>query len=198
MRRAACDGMSRLCVSLLVSMIGLSSLGARAESSPQIVLIGDSLVARGNWTKLLRRDDVVNRGMEGDTIRGVTRRLRHLGPLRPAQVVVMVGINDLIGRRTVEACVGDMRRLLGRLRETAPDARVIVSSVLPVGDSLDHLSSKIEALAQRYRALCSGGSSCTYLDVRSEFRAHHLHSDDLHLSAAGYAHWAEVLQREVR
>jgi lysophospholipase L1-like esterase len=163
-----------------------------------IVMFGDSLVARGNWKQLLGRDDVVNLGVDGDTIRRATARVPQVVRARPKIVIVMLGINDLLGARAPAACAQDMRRLRDRLRESAPTARLVVASVLPVGPSLNQVAPKIDELNRRLRALCADGS-CEFLDVAPAFTAepNGLGRDDLHLSHEGYTRWARVVRRDL-
>ena len=133
---------------------------------------------------------------DGDTIRDATRRAHRVLRLRPDTVLVMLGINDLIGGRSPEDCVNDMRQLRDRLRAGAPRARLIVQSVLPVGPSLKRLTPKIAELNRGLVALCADGG-CTYLDVAGGFSEAGLSKDDLHLSDEGYRSWASILDREV-
>jgi lysophospholipase L1-like esterase len=181
---------------LVASLLVLGPARMDAQPTAKIVLFGDSLTARGNWKKLLDRDDVVNRGLDGDTIRGATRRLHQVTRLRPEIVVVMLGINDLIHGRSAAHAAADLRRLRERLKAGLPTAHLVVISVLPVGPSLSRLTPQIEDLNERLIDLCSDGG-CAYLDLAREFEPRGLGKDDLHLSEAGYARWAEVLRRDV-
>jgi lysophospholipase L1-like esterase len=179
---------------VLLVLAVLVSLGASAEPA-RVVMFGDSLTARGDWKRLLG-PEIVNLGVDGDTIRNATKRVRRIERHHPSVVIVMLGINDLLGGRPPAVCLDDMRRLTSRLREVAPGAHLIVTSVLPVGRSLSRYMPAIEDLNIRLRHLCSDGS-CAYLDVAAELEARGISRDDLHLNDAGYERWAAIVKREV-
>ena len=187
--------MVRILVLLAALLVTTGPTDAQTAAA-RIVMFGDSLTARGDWRRLLDRDDVANHGADGDTVRGATRRAHRVHRLRPDTVLVMLGINDLIGGRAPEDCVADMRQLRDRLRAGAPRARLIIQSVLPVGPSLKRLTPKIAEFNRGLAALCADGG-CTYLDVAGGFSEAGLSKDDLHLSAEGYRSWAAILDREV-
>jgi hypothetical protein len=56
-------------ISVLRGPLGYGS--AKQESESKIVMLGDSLTFGGYWPALLKRDDVYNRGVGGDTSSGV-------------------------------------------------------------------------------------------------------------------------------
>src|SRR5210317_515488 len=61
----------------------------------RIVMLGDSITAFVNWRDLLSRYDVANRGVGGDTTKGIINRLSDIYKLDPEICFIMVGINDL-------------------------------------------------------------------------------------------------------
>lgn len=54
------------------------ALFERLDCKDKIVFIGDSITDGGEWNELLGRNDVVNRGIIGDTTNGVLNRLGSL------------------------------------------------------------------------------------------------------------------------
>lgn len=68
----------------------------RAENSkPNIIMLGNSLTRHGHWDSLLRRNDVINRGISGDLMKCMHGRL-HFLESSPAKIVfVEGGINDI-------------------------------------------------------------------------------------------------------
>lgn len=58
-----------------------------------IMMIGDSITDQGEWDKLTAREDILNRGISGDTAYGLLNRI-HIQNQGIKQVFIMIGIND--------------------------------------------------------------------------------------------------------
>jgi lysophospholipase L1-like esterase len=77
--------------------------------------------------------DTLNRGISGDTVEGVIRRLD--GAINaPAVVSLLIGTNDLTGlgrSRKVEDIASQVAQLSARIIEGAPEATLLINSVMP-------------------------------------------------------------------
>lgn len=60
------------------------------------VMIGDSITERAEWQALLPDISIVNRGIASDTTYGVLNRLDSIFSLKPKNVFIMLGINDIL------------------------------------------------------------------------------------------------------
>lgn len=60
-----------------------------------IVMLGTSLTAYGQWSEILNRSDVANRGVGGDVTKGMLSRLQNIIDLKPKIVFIEGGINDI-------------------------------------------------------------------------------------------------------
>lgn len=67
-------------------------------NSPKIIMLGNSLIRHGNWSNLLNRNDVINRGISGDCLPCMCERLKYLKGLNAKIWFVEGGINDLPSR----------------------------------------------------------------------------------------------------
>lgn len=167
---------------------------APAEAG-HVVLVGDSLTEFGPWAELLGRADVLNRGIAGDTVSGVARRLGPLLQGPPRVVALLIGINDLLDGRAPDTVIEDIRALCLRIRADAPATQLVVQSLLPVAPTVvgaQHppriaaVNAALPTLAQAVGA--------TFLDVNPALSAPAcLSADGLHLSAEGYRRWASLL-----
>jgi lysophospholipase L1-like esterase len=170
-----------------------------ARGSADVVMLGDSLTDRGEWTELLARERVVNRGVAGDTIADARARLAPIKALRARTIVVMLGINDLLEGRSVAACADDYRRLLADLAAFEPPPRIVVQSVLPVGAKVPLSNQTIRELNDQLRTLCVA-PHCEFLDVFSVLAGPDgalppaLSSDGVHLDGDAYVRWADALK----
>lgn len=176
---------------------------ALAGERRDVVMLGDSLTDRGEWSELLGRP-VANRGIAADTIADVRARLDDVVALAPRTVFVLIGVNDLLNGATPEAMANDHAALVGELRRRLPQARIVVESLLPIRDEIvardEPLASATvhEANQRLARAAAAAGVEWADVAVRladasGELDARYS-SDGLHLSGAGYRAWAEALR----
>lgn len=168
-----------------------------AASTPQarVVMLGDSITHEGLWPEYFPEAAPLNRGIGGDTTQDILERLDAIYPLRPRQLFLLIGINDLNMGRRPEQTLANYALILDRLREHLPSTRVFVQSVLPVGASwklarnrnVIALNRRIEALA-RERGLAFIDLHPHFCNAGGELRAE-LSNDGIHLGPGGYAEW---------
>jgi lysophospholipase L1-like esterase len=165
------------------------------EASPvrpgDVVFLGDSLTDGARWEELFPGLAVRNRGVPGDTTADVLARLDQVTSGKPAQVLLMIGTNDLGFGASVEATATRYEAILAALRRDAPATRIAVLSVLPRSASD---SVRIEALNRAIRELARS-QGAQWIDLDPAFLApdgsirDDLSNDELHLTGAGYLEW---------
>lgn len=178
----------------------LSSLPAEAASN--LVLLGDSLSER-HPAAHLRGRRVVNMGISGDQgdhpEAGMLRRVPMVARAHPAEVFVLVGINDLNNGKAPEEVARDQGRVIENLEQVVPQARLFIQSVLPTRGEFRHLLSGTIRTNQLLRPLVENRGH-TYVDLASEMRdadgqlREELTDDGVHLSPAGYDAWTALIE----
>lgn len=174
-----------------------------------IVFLGDSMTERFPLQALLGEATpraLVNRGIGGDKVGGwrywgLLDRLDAVLALQPAQLVLMIGINDLTHANTpFDNLLPNATRLLERL-SALPN--VLVQAALPLRDSLAVHTPRLAPYNAHLRAECQR-LKLHWLDLHADFadaqgllRADWA-ADAVHLNAAGYAHWAQALKPLLR
>ena len=104
----------------------------KKPSHTEVVVLGDSLVQfGGDWATLLESKEVVNLGISGDTVDGVSRRLEDVYRLHPKVCFVMVGMNDFPAGDPADVA-RRYGRLLDALRENA---------IVPVAHKVTYVTS---------------------------------------------------------
>src|SRR5690554_7947419 len=98
-----------------------------------IAFVGDSLVGEGDWESWLGGQTVHNLGVSGDTTDDVLARVDSVIQMKPDEVLLLVGTNELGIRKTVEHLGRNIESMLIELRGELPNARVLVHSILPRG-----------------------------------------------------------------
>lgn len=117
-----------------VALLAAEAEAAVAIDAPrQNILLGDSLTLWFPGGMLPGRKTWINQAISGENSGGLRKRLHLLDNTSPEAVFIMVGINDLIWGGSKADLVYNVRRMIDYLRQTHPEARVVVQSVLPHG-----------------------------------------------------------------
>lgn len=144
---------------------------------------------------------VANRGISGDTTRGVLLRLKEdVLALKPAGIVLLIGTNDLEEKAEPETIAGNLKLILAAIKEHNAKLPVVLCQVFPSSASKSRPADKIQAINQLYAAAVKGDAQVTLLetytlfaDAQGDARPEEF-PDLLHPNAAGYAKWAAALR----
>lgn len=167
-----------------------------------IVFLGDSLTAGGNWHEIFPGLPVKNRGINADTTLKVLERLEDVLNGQPKAIFLLIGTNDLpwYMYRSDAAILKTYEEILTCCRLQAPDTKVFVQSIFPrlhmYAGRIKRLNFHLQALAETH--------ACDFINVfplladeKGALRAD-LTNDNLHLMAKGYAIWAQALEGVVK
>ncbi|MEO5721257.1 MAG: GDSL-type esterase/lipase family protein [Chthoniobacterales bacterium] len=157
--------------------------------TPQIVFLGDSRIEWGAWPELLKRADILNRGIAGDTTSGILQRLRAAVPNDGGMCLIQAGVNDLSQGFAPEKVVANFGSILDYLR-AEKRAHVIITSVILVGQERSDLNGVINDCNRRLAQLAAArGARWLDLDAVLSARgylAREYSEDGVHLNAEGY------------
>lgn len=169
---------------------------SRLESA-SVVMLGDSLTQRAEWSEITGCPYVANRGIGGDVSAGVVRRLDEVTQLRPAAVFLMIGINDIAKGVPTETIVGNVRRTIEKLHDAG--AKVYLTLTLPVTRGyVPKMNPRVAELDAAYVALAQQ-TKATIVDFRQEMRTedgalrNELSIDGIHLGPEGYRVWRDAV-----
>lgn len=172
--------------------------------STSIVFFGNSLTHGCEWHELLKNPNVVNRGINGDIIEGLTDRLDAVVKGKPAKIFLMVGANDVSHDLTADSIATAATELVAKIRRATPGTRLYVQSMLPINNSFGRyklMNGKEQVIrdvnARLEPAVKALGATWVNLhphfcDSEGNLRAD-LTNDGLHLLAPGYLIWREVI-----
>jgi lysophospholipase L1-like esterase len=100
-----------------------------------IVFMGNSLVDFCEWSELFDRP-IINRGLAGDTMDGILRRVDQVTRFKPAKIFLLVCTNDLPGPSTnLDTICTKYQRLIKRIRTGDSNCKIYIISELPRWDS---------------------------------------------------------------
>jgi len=170
------------------------------------VFLGDSLTESFDLQKHFGRDDLRNRGMSGNMTEHVLYRLEEITNAKPKFVFLMIGINDLYQGMDFEIVISNINTILLEIRTKTPETKVLVQSILPVNEDKllidSFINKKIYEANNRIRNICDE-LKISFIDIHPDFlnetgQMDTLYTyDGVHLTEAGYVHWAELLQEYI-
>jgi lysophospholipase L1-like esterase len=167
-----------------------------------VVFLGDSITQ--GWGKDFRGHFAgmksVNRGIGGDTTRGMLIRLREdVLALDPAAVVLLMGTNDIETGLEPDAIGRNVAAIIAALKAHDPDMPIVLCRVLPSAASKKRPRAAIDAVNAALTAVVKGDPQVTVLDTWTLFADPEGDADPrwfpdlLHLNPAGYDRWAAAL-----
>jgi len=168
-----------------------------------VVFLGDSITQGwGNDFKgQFRGMKKANRGISGDTTRGMLIRLEEdVLALNPAGVVLLMGTNDIEEKGDPAETAANVGIIIDRLKAHRADLPIILCRVLPSHESKKRPAAVIEKLNALVDSAVKGDPSVTVIDTWKLFddgtgnATKALQPDLLHLNGAGYEKWAGALR----
>ncbi len=167
-----------------------------------VVFLGDSITQM--WGDDLGNSfpgmKVANRGISGDTTRGVLIRIKEdVLDLQPRAVVLLIGTNDLDEKAEPETIAANLKLILAALKSHNATMPIILCQVFPSSETKNRPATKIKKLNQLYAALVKGDPQITLIETWPLFANAQGDAkpeefpDLLHPNQAGYAKWAAAL-----
>jgi lysophospholipase L1-like esterase len=167
-----------------------------------VVFIGSSSIV--GW-KTLKDDfapmNVTGRGFGGSqVIDSVVYADRIVIPYRPRSVVLYAGDNDVAAGKTPEQVFSDFKKFVKKIHAALPEVRVYFICIKP-SISRWHLWDKMKAANSLVAEFAKKNDLVEYLDIATPMigqdgkpRPELFVEDGLHLNAAGYKVWTEVVR----
>ena len=178
-----------------------------------IVLVGSSHIEGFDAAKLLPGRRVVNRGISSDRIglteRGVLHRLEaSVFECNPGMIFLENGVNDLGelsrgGKPSMDEIEGCYREVVRRIRSGCPHVPLVVVGLFPVRDRFAGLTPHVQEFNRRL-ARIAADAGCPFMDVYTPLADGEgllrvdCSRDGLHLNAAGYRVWAELIEKAIK
>lgn len=173
-----------------------------------VVFVGDSLTQRYPLSDFYPGVHLYNRGIDGDTTEGLSKRLNlSIFDLKPKVLVLQIGTNDLqVLGLAKEKTVENITHLIKTILQEMPNIKILLVSLYPVNETTDKLVNKmivgprknddIEWMNERIRQIPGVQFVNIFpslLDEEGQLKMQYS-KEGLHLSLAGYAVVTEVLK----
>lgn len=176
------------------------------DSRNDYIFLGNSITAGTDWNELLGLTNCRNRGISGDISFGILERLDEVTAGKPAKVFILIGINDIRDQIPDSVIAGNQRRIVQRIKAASPATKIYFHTLLPVNNEFtqfknhynkdEHIQAVNEALKKM-----AAEEKITLIDLHPHFLdaqkklAKQYTMDGLHLNAAGYKVWADILRK---
>jgi lysophospholipase L1-like esterase len=175
----------------------------REKDQHALVFLGDS-ITQGWGDDLGKSFDgtkVANRGISGDTTRGVLIRLQEdVLDLHPAGLIILIGTNDLEEGADPETVAANLRLILAEIKRFDPKLPVMLCQVFPSSASKKRPADKIKQVNQLYAKAVRGDPQVVlvetwplFADAQGDAKPEEF-PDLLHPNQIGYRKWASALR----
>ncbi len=169
-----------------------------------IIFLGNSMTAYGNWHEFFDNQPVKNRGIAGDVTEGILKRLNPIIKGNPSKILLMIGVNDLLFHSPQKA-LGFYQEIVSKIKTELPNTQLILQSLLPVNGEVKTMPIKntdillmnegIKEIASKEQLIFVDLHS-KFLDSKGRLRAE-LTTDGIHLDAPGYFIWKNEIEKFV-
>ena len=174
----------------------------KSTSHGALVFLGDSITQGwGDPRKYFPEYRCANRGISGDTTRGILFRLQEdVLDLKPAAIVLLIGTNDIGIGADPEDVAENVKAILAALKKFNRRLPVIVCKVMPSdaskqrpADKIQNLNALVDPLANKKKRIIRCDTWSIFADANGNAKPEEF-PDLLHLNAAGYAKWVAALK----
>jgi lysophospholipase L1-like esterase len=182
----------------------------KLDTKKNVILLGDSITEGFNVSKYFPDRHVLNRGIGADVVgnalpesdkRGILRRMdESIFDCSPAEVFLLIGINDLGMGHKPETMEAGYRKILEEVKTRTPDVRLYVQSVLPTRGNFAKHNAHVIDLNKRLQKLAKEFGD-DYIDLHSKMAddkgelKDEFTADGLHLKDPGYQLWKAEVER---
>lgn len=168
------------------------------KNNIEIVMLGDSIIGRGDWKKLLERKDLVNLGLDGDTTTEILGRISRAIELKPNILFLMVGVNDLCSSIHLDEVFENYTKILQQFKDK--DIRVVVQAIFLT--QMPAVNKKVRIFNPMLEKYCKE-ENIDFLNLNKAFSnkegllREDLTTDGLHLGLKAYNVWAYKINKIV-
>lgn len=167
-----------------------------------IVMLGNSITAGIDWNELLERQDIANRGINGDITEGMLNRMNSVIKVKPKVCFFLGGINDLTRRVSPEQTIINIKNIINILLEN--NITPVLQSIIYTENrfyDFEHNNKLIPTMNDILKMFAKE-KGIMYLDLNEQlsenlFLKPEFTDDGLHLNAEGYVVWGKIIQHTI-
>jgi len=183
----------------------IAKFEARDKQKPPpkqaILFVGSSSIVGWNVEKSFPGLAVINRGFGGSQIADSVRYAdRIVVPYEPRIVVFYAGDNDIAAGKSPQQVLADYQALVKKVHAAVPKTRIVFVSIKPslkrwaLVEKMRQANALIKAAAEKDPRLVFLDVDKPMLGTDGKPRGELFQPDGLHLNAAGYKLWSDLLR----
>lgn len=179
-----------------ISQMRLSQLRSVPIDNNSIVFAGDSQTQYCDFAGYLKKANIVNMGVAGESTGGLKKRVTQIADSAPAIIFIQSGINDIKESFQIKVSIDNIREVIKVIRCQSPETKIFIQSIFP---SVPKLNNNIVAYNKELSQLCDI-NLIPFIDLYPSFiyngalMPQYDCGDGLHLTSAGYEKWTEILK----
>lgn len=175
-----------------------------------IVFLGNSITDGGEFAELFGMSNIKNRGISGDVIAGVSKRLQQVTGGKPAKIFLLIGINDISHNLSAEKISADYKALIKRIRNESPNTKLYIQSIFPIDNDFQlykkltdkeevvkTVNKNLENIASEEGAIFINLTPVLADDKTGKLKQAYT-NDGLHLTGQGYKAWIKTIEPFVK
>jgi lysophospholipase L1-like esterase len=166
-----------------------------------VVFIGSSSIRLWDLDRFFPGAETLNRGFGGSQMADSVRYAdRILLPYEPRTVVVYAGDNDIAAGKSAETVFADYKQFVAKVHDALPEARIVYIAIKPslkrwnLVEEMRRANSLIQQASEADPRLSFVDIDTPMIGGDGQPRKELFVEDGLHLSAAGYEVWAELVR----
>lgn len=178
----------------------LSMFESMTLSKGSIVFLGDSLTDFADLDENLGIH-ALNRGIAGDTTKGVLNRLDEVTRHEPGKLFILVGTNDIFYGAVADDIAKNIYEIISRVHANSPATKIFVQSLFPTNNTKFQTNRPNYIIANINNMLRDSANELnyTYIDINSHLTKNgeldeKFTLDGLHINGRGVSVWMEILK----
>lgn len=170
--------------------------------STNIVFVGNSITASFPVEELFGSLKVKNRGIGGNRIIDIKKRLPAICQAHPQKIFLNGGTNDITKGMPADSVYMGEVELIEMVRMLSPKTELIYQSILPFAGQRAELNSKVSVINDRLEDYCKS-VGVRFIDLESKFLKDGVLNPDYtldgtHLNGMGYLVWRDAVKELVK
>ena len=167
-----------------------------------IILLGDSIIERGESFELIEFESLSNLGVGGNTVTDINNRIDYIISLRPKVVFIMIGINDIFNNTDTESIFTTYKLIINKLITNNITPHIM--STLKVGSNQINFKEKnnnVEILNSLLKKYCDD-NLIEFIDLNLIFSDGNklfekYTNDGVHLNSDGIKYLSNILNLKI-
>ena len=170
-------------------------------SKADVVMIGDSITDDAEWNELFSNISILNRGIAGDTTKGVLNRMDYIYSTNAKKAFIMIGVNDLGKNVSMDEIYSNYEKIVSQLKEHG--IMPYIQSVLFLGEKHANKNKDVLKLNLRLKEL-SERENIVFIDLNKvlsengKLKKSFSSEDDIHLNGDGYSVWKNSITKYIQ